>query len=149
MAGVVCLLAYAVMLLLRFKTTSLLIYLLALSLSEASYNATILLFCNATCGERDADQLFHQDIFPRRSEVINFRWLKANAISIERGQVGVLNVLSFLENHSVTADGAIFVEVTQDSVALSSLLESLHILTIGLFQEQGVFKTEVTNIIYV
>lgn len=150
MAGVVTFLTNTVALLLRCKTTSLLIYLLTFSLSQASYNVTILLFCNATCDgcvENDSHQLFHQDIFPRKSEVINFRWLQANTTSIERSQVGVLSALSFLEDHSMTVDGAIFIDITQDSVAFSSLLESLHILTVGLFQEQGVFRTEVTEII--
>lgn len=128
------------------KATSLLIYLLILSASQASYNVTILLFCNATCDGRigkDADQLLHQDLFPRKSSEINFRWLQVNMTSIERNEVGVLGALSFLENHSLTADGAIFMGITQDSVAFASLLESLHILTVGLFQEQGIFRTEV------
>lgn len=132
----------------RLKATSLVIYLLTLSACQANYNVTILLFCNATCDGcvgKDADHLFYQDLFPRKSEVLNFRWLQVNMTSIERSEVGVLSALSFLENHSLTADGAIFIDITQDSVAFSSFLESLHILTVGLFQEQGIFRTEVKN----
>ncbi|KAL9962532.1 hypothetical protein ACROYT_G031640 [Oculina patagonica] len=145
MAKVFTFLKNTVALLLRCKTTSLLIYLLALRVSQASYNVTILLFYNATCDgciENESHQLFHQNIFPRKSEVINFRWLQANATSIERSEVGVLSALSFLEDHSLTVDGAIFIDITQDSVAFSSLLESLHILTVGVFQEQEVFRTK-------
>lgn len=150
MAGVALFLTKAVLFLLRLKTSPFLIYLLALHRSQASFNVSILLFYNETCHEyleKEASQLFHQDIFPRKSEVINFRWSKVNATSIKRSQVGVFNTISFLEKHSLTVDGAIFIDVTHDSVAFTSLLESLHILTVGLFQDKGVFRTEVTDII--
>ena len=147
MVGVALFLAKVVLLLLKLKTSPLLISLLALHRSQASYNVTILLFYDETCDERikkEASQLSHQDIFPRKSEVINFRWVKVNATSINRSQVGVFSTLEFLEKHSATVDGAIFIDVTPDSVAFSSLLKSLHVLTVGLFQEQGGFRTEVT-----
>lgn len=127
MAGVALFLAKVVLLLLKLKTSPLLISLLALHRSQASYNVTILLFYDETCDEcikKEASQLFHQDIFPRKSEVINFRWVKVNATSINRSQVGVFSTLEFLEKHSATVDGAIFIDVTPDSVAFSSLLKS-------------------------
>ena len=149
MAEVALVLKKAVLLLLRLKTSPLLIYLLALHRSQASYNVTIMLVYHETCDEcikTDPSQLLHQDISPRKSEVINFTWLKVNATSIKRSQVGVLSALEFLEKHSATVDGVIFIDVTPDSVAFTSLLKSLHILTVGLFQEQGGFRTEVTDI---
>jgi len=148
MVGVALFLAKVVLLLLKLKTSPLLISLLALHRSQASYNVTILLFYDETCDERikkEASQLSHQDIFPRKSEVINFRWVKVNAPNIKRSQVGVFNTLEFLEKHSgPSVDRAIFIDVTPDSVAFSSLLKSLHVLTVGLFQEQGRFRTEET-----
>ena len=150
MAGITLFLTKAVLFLLKLKTTSFLIYLLALHRSQAIFNVSILLFYNETCRDEcleKGSQLFHQDIFPRKSEVINFRWLKVNATNIKRSQVGVFRTLSFLEKHSLTVDGAIFIDITPESVAFTSLLKSLHILTVGLFQEQGVSRTEVTDII--
>lgn len=147
MVGVALFLAKVVLLLLKLKTSPLLISLLALHRSQARYNVTILLFYDETCDEcikKEASQLSHQNIFPRKSEVINFRWVKVNATSINRSQVGVFGTLEFLEKHSATVDGAIFIDVTPDSVAFSSLLKSLHVLTVGLFQEQGGFRTEET-----
>ena len=150
MAGVALFLTNAVLPLLRLTTPPLIIFLLALHRSQASYNVTILLFYGETCDncsiKTDPSQLPHQNIFPRKSEVINFRWLKVNATSIKRSQVGVLSTVEFLEKHSATADGVIFIDVTPDSVAFTSLLKSLHILTVGLFQEQGGFRTEVRDI---
>lgn len=150
MAGVALFLTNAVLPLLRLTTSPLRIFLLALHRSQASYNVTILLFYGETCDncsiKTDPSQLPHQNIFPRKSEVINFRWLKVNATSIKRSQVGVLSTVEFLEKHSATADGVIFIDVTPDSVAFTSLLKSLHILTVGLFQEQGGFRTEVRDI---
>ena len=148
MAGVALFLTNAVLVLLRLKTSPLLICLLALHRSQASCNATILLFYDELCDEcfrKDPSQLSHQDIFPRRSEVIDFRWFQVNATSINRSQVGVFNTLEFLEKLSATVAGVIFIDVTQDSVAFASLLKSLQILTVGLFQEQGVFRTKVTD----
>ena len=150
MAGVALVLTKAVLLLLRLKTSPLLIYLLALHRSQASYNVTILLFYDETCDEctrKDQIQLSNQDIFPRKSELINFRWFKFNATNINRSQVGVFDTLEFLEKHAATVDGVIFIDVAPDSVAFTSLLKSLQILTVGLFQEQGDFRTEVTDII--
>lgn len=148
MAGVVLFLTNAVLVLLRLKTSPLLICLLALHRSQASYNVTILLLYDESCDEcfrKDPSQLSHQDIFPRKSEVIDFRWFQVNATSINRSQVGVFNTLEFLEKLSATVAGVIFIDVTPDSVAFASLLKSLQILTVGLFQEQGVFRTEVTD----
>ena len=149
MAGVHLFLTTAVLLLRRLKTSPLLIFLLSLHRSQASCNVTILLFYDETCDKcikTDPSQLPYQDIFPRKSEVINFTWLKVNATSIKRSQVGVLSTLEFLEKHSTTVDGVIFIDVTPDSVAFTSLLNSLRILTVGLFQEQGGLRTEVTDI---
>lgn len=148
MAGVVLFLTNAVLVLLRLKTSPLLICLLALHRSQASYNVTILLVYDEPCDEcfrKDPSQLYHQDIFPRKSEVIDFRWFQVNATSTNRSQVGVFNTLEFLEKLSATVAGVIFIDVTPDSVAFASLLKSLQILTVGLFQEQGVFRTEVTD----
>ena len=150
MAVIARVLTKAVLLLLRLKTSPLLIYLLALHRSQASYNVTILLFYDETCDEctrKDQIQLSNQDIFPRKSELINFRWLKFNATNINRSQVGVFDTLEFLEKDAATVDGVIFIDVAPDSVAFTSLLKSLQILTVGLFQEQRVFRTEVTDII--
>ena len=149
MAGVQLFLTKVALLLLKLKTSPLLISLLALHSSQACYNVTMLLFYDETldeCIKKDSSQLSRQDIFPRKFEAINFRWLKVNATSIKRGQVGVLNTLKFLEKHSATVDGVLFIDVTPDSVAFASLLKSLHIVTVGLFQEQGGFRTEVTDI---
>ena len=99
MAEVALFLTKAFLLLLRLKTSPLLICLLALHRSQASYNVTILLFYDEKCDEcikTDPSQLLHQDIFPRKSEVINFRWLKVNATSVERSQVELFNILEFL-----------------------------------------------------
>ena len=149
MARVPLFLTTAVLLLLRLTTPPLLIFLLSLHRSQASCNVTILLFHDETCDgciKTDPSQLPHQDIFPRKSEEINFTWLKVNATSIKRSQVGVFSTLEFLEKHSATVDGVIFIDVTPDSVAFTSLLKSLHILTVGLFQEKGGLRTEVTDI---
>jgi len=150
MAGVALLLtSKVVLLLLKLKSSPLLISLLALHRSEASFNVTTLLFYDETFDEsikNEGRQPSRRDIFPRKSEVINFRWVKVNATSIKRSQVGIISTLEFLEKHSATVDGAIFIEVTPDSIAFTSLLKSLHILTVGLFQEQEGFRTKVTDI---
>jgi len=148
MVGVSLFLTTVVLLLLKLKTSLLLISVLALHPSEASFNVTILLFYDETldeCLKNEESQLSHRDI-SRKSEVMNFRWVKVNATSIKRSQLGILNTLEFLEKHSATVHGAIFIDVTSDSVAFTSLLKSLHILTVGLFQEQVGFRTEVTDI---
>lgn len=146
MLKVVIFLANAVAYLFRFKTSSFLIYILAISCSQARYNVTILLFFNASCTEcleNEADQMLHRDIFPRKSEVINFRWLIGNTTSFKHGHVGVQSALSVVENLSTSVDGAIFIDVTRDSIAFSSLLENSDILTVGLFQDQGTLRTQV------
>ena len=101
----------------RLKTLSFLISVLAICYSQATYNATVLLFFNTFCDEYfhdEIEQMLRQDIFPRKSEVINLRWLKANVTGINRSQAGVLETLLFMENHSTTVEGAIFIDITRE-----------------------------------
>ena len=149
MAGVALFLAKVVLLLLKLKTSS---FLSPYWLYIVHKRATMWPYCCFTTKlldeciiKKEASQLSHKDISPRKSEVINFRWVKVNAANIKRSQVGVFNTLEFLEKHSgARVDRAIFIDVTPDSVAFSSLLKSLHVFTVGLFQEQGGFRTEET-----
>ena len=119
--------------------------MLAVRYSQASYNVTMLLFLNTSCDGNVHDEihkLLRQEIFPPKSEVINFRWFKANVTGIDRRQAGVLEALSFVENHSA-ADGAIFVDITRENLVFSSLLENSNILTAGLFQKEDILQTQV------
>ena len=137
--------------LIRLQTLSFLISMLAKCYSQANYNATVLLFFNTFCDEHfhdEKEQMLRQDIFPRKSEVINLRWLKANVTGIDRSQAGVLEVLLFIENHSRKVEGAIFFDITRERLALSSLLEDSNVLTVGLFQDQEVLRTQV-NIMHI
>ena len=132
--------------LIRLKTLSFLISVLAVCYSQANYNATVLLFLNTSCDEHFHDEIEHmlrQDIFPRKSEAINLRWLKANVTGIDRSQAGVLEALLLMENHSRTVEGAIFFDITRERLALSSLLEDSNVVTVGLFQDQEVLRTQV------
>jgi len=99
------------------------------------------MFQHTYCDEHfhdEIEQLLRQDIFPRKSEVINLRWLRANVTGIDRSQAGVLESLLFVENHSRTVEGTIFIHITRERLALSSLLEDSNVLTVGLFQDQEV-----------
>ena len=147
MAGDVICFAKTMTFLFKPKTISLLTYMLAVCYSQASYNVTVLLFLNASCDGKVHDEthkLLRQEIFPQKSEVVNFRWLKANVTGIDRRQAGVLETLSFIENHSA-AHGAIFVDITKETLVFSSLLENSDILTAGLFQKEGILQTRVKN----
>ena len=115
----------------RFKTSSFLISVLAICYSQAAYNATVLLFFNTFCDEYfhdEIEQMLRQDILPRKSEVINLRWLKANVTGIDRSQTGVLEALLFMENHSTTVEGAIFIDIAREGLAFSSLLEDSNVV---------------------
>ena len=135
---------------LKLNTTPFLISVLVFGLTQANYNVTILLFhdtlYNDSIDYLPAHHMFQRDIFPRKSKVINLTWLKTNIAQAERGKVGVLNALYFMEKHYDMVDGAIFLDVTRDSVVFSSLLEISGIPTVGVFQDQEVLLTQVTKI---
>ena len=122
-------------------------YVLAMCYSQARYNVTVLLFIDESsdkfASRNDLHQMLHKDIFSRKSEVINFTWLKANHTGLDRCQGGVLGALSFIQNHFTTVHGAIFVDITKEGLAFSSLLGNVDILTIGLFQEDEILHTQV------
>ena len=117
-------------------------YVLAMCYSQARYNVTVLIFIDEFA-PNDLHQMLHKDIFPRKSEEINFRWLKANRTEIDRSQGGVLGALSFIQNRFTTVHGAIFVGITKERLAFSSLLENVNILTIGLLQDDEILHTQV------
>lgn len=128
-------------------------YVLAMCYSQARYNVTVLLFIDESsdkfASRNDLHQILHKDIFPRKSsEVINFRWLKANHTDLDRSQGGVLGALSFIQNHFTTVHGAIFVDITKERLAFSSLLGNVDILTIGLFEDDEILHTQV-KIMYI
>ena len=134
-----------------FLILSFLISLLAICYSQSNYNATVLLFFNTFCDEHfhdEIEQMLRQDIFPRKSEVINLRWLKTNETGIDRSQDGTLEALLFMENHSRTVHRAIFVDITRERFAFSSLLEYSNVVTVGLFQDREILRTQV-NIMHI
>lgn len=130
----------------KFKLTPFLFSFLVFGLSQVSYNVTILIFHNALPNEsivEKARHMFQLDSFPQTSKVINLTWLQTNASQVKRRKVGVLGTLHFLQNLDDLLDGAIFHEVTKESIAFSSLLEISGIPTFGLFQDQEVLLTQV------
>ena len=122
--------------------------MLAICYSQSNYNATVLLFFNTFCDEHfhdEIEQMLRQDISPRKSEVINLRWLKTNETGIDRSQAGALEALLFMINHFRTVDGAIFIDTTRERLAFSSLLEDSNVVTVGLFQDREVLRTQVNR----
>ena len=113
---------------------------------RVSYNVTVLLLIDESSDKfapNDLDQMLRNDTFPRKSEVINFIWLKANHTEIDRSQGGVLGALSFIQNHFTTVHGVIIIDITKEKLAFSSLLENVNILTTGLFQDDEILLTKV------
>lgn len=116
---------------------------------RANCNVTIIAFVDQFYGNflygKSVHQMLHKEIFPRNPQQVNFVWLKANETRIDRSRAGVLAALSFIQNQSTSVNGALFIGVTREQLVLSSLLENVNILTFGVFQDESILQTQVTE----